>query len=104
LNANDAPAHANISMLFKELEFPSASSGGAAGLQGGRIQFPYTWDKGSSRESRGTSDVEWFLINIPAAIPKRRSRHRPCFAFRIREFREAVGKAIDTRASSAASR
>src|SRR5260221_710087 len=38
---------ANISMLFKELEFPERFEAAAqAGFKAVEIQFPYAWDKG----------------------------------------------------------
>ena len=87
---------ANISMLFKELEFPERFEAAAqAGFKAVEIQFPYAWDKGQLARIARHVGVEVVLINIPAGDSEKGDRGIGCLPSRIREFRDAVGKAIE---------
>src|SRR6266853_409692 len=55
---------ANISMLFKELEFPERFDAAAqAGFKAVEIQFPYGWSKSQLGEIARRAGVEVVLIN-----------------------------------------
>jgi hydroxypyruvate isomerase len=87
---------ANISMLFKELEFPERFEAAAqTGFKAVEIQFPYAWDKGQLARIAQHVGVEVVLINIPAGDPEKGDRGIGCLPSRMREFRDAVGKAIE---------
>jgi hydroxypyruvate isomerase len=87
---------ANISMLFKELEFPERFEAAAqAGFKAVEIQFPYAWDKGQLARIAQHVGVEVVLINIPAGDPEKGDRGIGCLPSRIREFRDSVDKAIE---------
>jgi hydroxypyruvate isomerase len=83
-------------MLFKELEFPERFDAAAqAGFKAVEIQFPYAWDKGRLAQIAQHAGVEVVLINIPAGDPEKGDRGIGCLPSRIREFRDAIGKAIE---------
>ena len=87
---------ANISMLFKELEFPERFEAAAqAGFKAVEIQFPYGWSKRQLGEIAQHAGVEVVLINIPAGDPEKGDRGIGCLPSRMREFRDAVGKGIE---------
>ena len=87
---------ANISMLFKELEFPERFEAAArAGFKAVEIQFPYAWDKGQLARIAQHVGVEVVLINIPAGDPGKGERGIGCLPARVAEFREGVAKAIE---------
>ncbi|TMG88182.1 MAG: hydroxypyruvate isomerase family protein [Betaproteobacteria bacterium] len=87
---------ANISMLFKELEFPERFEAAAqAGFKAVEIQFPYAWDKGRLAQIAQHAGVEVVLINIPAGDPEKGDRGIGCLPGRVAEFREGVAKAIE---------
>jgi len=87
---------ANISMLFKEVEFPERFEAAAqAGFKAVEIQFPYSWDKGRLAHIAQRAGVEVVLINIPAGDSERGDRGIGCLPSRTGEFRDAVGKAIE---------
>jgi len=87
---------ANISMLFKELEFPERFEAAAqAGFKAVEIQFPYAWDKGRLAQIAQHAGVEVVLINIPGGDPEKGDRGIGCLPSRVREFRDAVGKGIE---------
>jgi hydroxypyruvate isomerase len=87
---------ANISMLFKEVEFPERFEAAArAGFKAVEIQFPYSWDKGRLAQIAQRAGVEVVLINIPAGDSERGDRGIGCLPSRTGEFRDAVGKAIE---------
>ena len=86
---------ANLSMLFKEIEFPERfDAAGRAGFKAVEIQFPYSWDKGLLAQAARRAGVEVVLINIPAGDPEKGDRGIGCLPSRTGEFRDAVGKAI----------
>ena len=87
---------ANISMLFKEVEFPERFDAAArAGFKAVEIQFPYAWDKGRLTQIARRAGVEVVLINMPAGDPEKGDRGIGCLPSRTGEFRDAVGKAIE---------
>jgi len=87
---------ANISMLFKELEFPERFEAAAqAGFKAVEIQFPYAWAKGQLARIAQHVGVEVVLINIPAGDPGKGERGIGCLPARVAEFREGVAKAIE---------
>ena len=92
---------ANISMLFKELEFPERFEAAAhAGFKAVEIQFPYTWEKGRLAQIAQHAGVEVVLINIPAGDPEKGDRGIVCLPGRVAEFREGVAKARSKRVST----
>jgi hydroxypyruvate isomerase len=87
---------ANISMLFKELEFPERFEAEArAGFKAVEIQFPYSWDKGRLGQIAQHAGVEVVLINIPAGDPEKGDRGLGCLPGRAAEFHEGVARAIE---------
>ncbi len=87
---------ANISMLFKEFEFPERFDAAAqAGFKAVEIQFPYGWSKRRLGEIAQHAGVEVVLINIPAGDPEKGDRGIGCLPGRVAEFREGVAKAIE---------
>ncbi len=87
---------ANISMLFKELEFPERFEAAArAGFKAVEIQFPYGWSKRQLGEIAPHAGVEVVLINLPAGDPEKGDRGLGCLPGRVGEFREGVAKAIE---------
>jgi hydroxypyruvate isomerase len=87
---------ANISMLFKELEFPERFEAAAqAGFKAVEIQFPYAWDRNRLAQVAQRAGVEVVLINIPAGNPEKGDRGIGCLPSRVAEFREGVAKAIE---------
>lgn len=87
---------ANISMLFRELEFPERFEAAAqAGFKAVEIQFPYAWKKSLLARSAQRAGVEVALVNIPAGDPERGDRGIGCLPGRVAEFREGVGRAIE---------
>jgi len=86
---------ANISMLFKELEFPERFEAAAhAGFKAVEIQFPYAWDQGRLAQIAQHAGVEVVLINIPAGDSEKGDRGIACLPSRVPEFRDSVAKAI----------
>jgi len=87
---------ANISMLFKEVEFPERFDAAAqAGFKAVEIQFPYAWDKHRLAQAAQRTGVEVVLINIPAGDPEKGDRGLGCLPGRVAEFREGVARAIE---------
>jgi len=87
---------ANISMLFKEVEFPERFDAAAqAGFKAVEIQFPYSWSKDRIAQIARHAGVEVVLINMPAGDPEKGDRGIGCLPSRTGEFRVAVGKAIE---------
>ena len=87
---------ANISMLFKEVEFPERFEAAAqAGFKAVEIQFPYAWDKNRLAQIAQHAGVEVVLINIPAGDPEKGDRGIACLPSRVAEFREGVARAIE---------
>ena len=67
---------ANISMLFREVEFPERFEAAAqAGFKAVEIQFPYGWSRRQLGEIAQHAGVEVVLINIPARRLRGIQRH-----------------------------
>ena len=87
---------ANISMLFKEVEFPERFEAAAqAGFKAVEIQFPYGWSKRQLGEIARHAGVEVVLINIPAGDPEKGDRGIACLPSRLAEFRAGVARAVE---------
>jgi hydroxypyruvate isomerase len=87
---------ANISMLFKELEFPERFEAAAqAGFEAVEIQFPYAWDRNRIAQIAQHAGVEVVLINFPAGDSEKGDRGIACLPSRVAEFRDSVAKAIE---------
>jgi hydroxypyruvate isomerase len=87
---------ANISMLFREIEFPERFEAAArVGFKAVEIQFPYAWEKSLLAQSARRAGVEVALINIPAGDPEKGDRGLGCLPGRVAEFREGVARAIE---------
>jgi hydroxypyruvate isomerase len=87
---------ANISMLFKELEFPERFEAAArAGFKAVEIQFPYAWDRNRLGQIARNTGVEVVLINIPAGDPEKGDRGIACLPSRVDEFRQGVARAVE---------
>jgi hydroxypyruvate isomerase len=87
---------ANISMLFREVEFPERFEAAAqAGFKAVEIQFPYAWEKSLLARSARRAGVEVVLINIPAGDPEKDDRGIACLPSRVAEFRMGVARAIE---------
>ncbi len=87
---------ANISMLFKEVEFPERFEAAArGGFKAVEIQFPYGWSKSQLGEIAQHAGVEVVLINIPAGDPEKGDRGIACLPDRVAEFREGVARAVE---------
>src|SRR5882724_10326088 len=83
-------------MLFGEVELPERFEAAArAGFKAVEIQFPYGWSKRQLGEIAQHAGVEVVLINIPAGDAEKGDRGIGCLPSRIREFRDAVGRAIE---------
>lgn len=87
---------ANISMLFREVEFPERFEAAAqAGFHAVEIQFPYAWEKSLLARGAQRAGVEVVLINIPAGDPEKGDRGIACLPSRVAEFREGVARAME---------
>jgi len=87
---------ANISMLFREVEFTGRFQAAArAGFKAVEIQFPYLWSKRRLGEAARRAGVEVVLINIPAGDAEKGDRGIACLPDRIADFRDGVARAIE---------
>src|SRR5260370_1568362 len=87
---------ANISMLFKELEFPERFEAAAqAGFKAVEIQFPYGWSKSQLGEIAQHAGVDVVLINIPAGGPEKGDRGLAFLTDRAADFRDRVARRIE---------
>ena len=87
---------ANISKLFKEIEFPERFEAAAqTGFKAVEIQFPYAWDKNRLAQIAQHAGVEVVLINIPAGDSEKGDRGLGCLPGRVAEFRQGVARAIE---------
>jgi hydroxypyruvate isomerase len=87
---------ANISMLFKELEFPERFEAAArAGFKAVEIQFPYAWERNRLAQIAQDAGIEVVLINIPAGDPEKGDRGIACLPSRVDEFRQGVARAVE---------
>ena len=87
---------ANISMLFREFEFPERFEAAArAGFKAVEIQFPYAWEKSLIAQSARRAGVEVALINFPVGDSRKGDRGIGCLPSRVGEFREGIARAIE---------
>lgn len=87
---------ANISMLFKEVEFLGRFERAARyGFKAVEFLFPYEWDKDELQELLGKNGLEVVLHNLPAGRWSEGERGLACLPDRVNEFQESVGIAIE---------
>src|SRR5258708_22935366 len=82
---------ANISMLFKELEFPERFEAAAqAGFKAVEIQVPYPWERNRLTQIAQHPRVEVVRINFPAGHPAQGDRGIACLPSRAPEIRQGI--------------
>ncbi len=87
---------ANLSMLFKEVDFLDRFERAArAGFKGVEFLFPYEWDKEELQERLAANSLEMALHNLPAGHWGAGERGLACLPDRVNEFRDGVGLAIE---------
>ena len=87
---------ANLSMLFKEVDFLDRFEHAAkAGFKGVEFLFPYEWDKEELQERLRKHNLEMVLHNLPAGHWSSGERGLACLPDRVGEFQQGVGLAID---------
>ncbi len=87
---------ANLSMLFKEVEFLDRFERAAQfGFRGVEFLFPYEWDKEEILEPMQKHGLELVLHNLPAGHWAAGERGLACLPDRVTEFREGVGLALE---------
>jgi hydroxypyruvate isomerase len=87
---------ANLSMLFKEVDFLDRFERAAkAGFKGVEFLFPYEWDKEELQERLRKHHLEMVLHNMPAGHWSAGERGLACLPDRVGEFQEGVGLAIE---------
>ena len=86
---------ANLSMLFKEVDFLDRFERAAlAGFKGVEFLFPYEWDKKELKDRLNTHGLEVVLHNLPAGQWSAGERGLACLPDRVSEFRDGVALAI----------
>ncbi len=87
---------ANLTMLFKELEFVDRFEAAAkAGFCGVEYLFPYAFPKEQLAEQLGRHGLVQVLHNLPAGDWAQGERGIAVLPDRVGEFQEGVGKAIE---------
>ncbi len=87
---------ANLSMLFKEVDFLDRFGRAAQfGFKGVEFLFPYEWDKEKLQEHLEKHGLEMVLHNLPAGQWGAGERGLACLPERVNEFQEGVGIAIE---------
>lgn len=87
---------ANLSMLFKEVDFLDRFERAAkVGFKGVEFLFPYEWDKNELQERLQKYHLEMVLHNLPAGNWSVGERGLACLPDRAGEFQEGVGHAIE---------
>jgi len=87
---------ANLSMLFKEVDFLDRFEHAAkAGFKGVEFLFPYEWDKEELQERLRKHNLEMVLHNLPAGHWSSGERGLACLPDRVGEFQQGVGLAIE---------
>jgi hydroxypyruvate isomerase len=88
--------NANLTMLFKEVDFLERFERAArAGFKGVEFLFPYDWDKEELQERLQSHNLEMVLHNLPAGQWGAGERGLACLPDRVSEFRDGVGLAIE---------
>ncbi len=87
---------ANLSMLFKEVEFLDRfDRAAAAGFKGVEFLFPYEWDKDELAERLQRNSLQLVLHNLPAGDWSSGERGLTSLVDRVDEFQQGVARAID---------
>jgi len=87
---------ANISMLFKEVDFLDRFERSArAGFRAVEFMFPYEWDKSLLKARIQAHGLQVVLHNLPPGNWSAGERGLACLPDRVTEFREGVVRAID---------
>lgn len=87
---------ANLSMLFKEVDFLDRfDRAAAAGFKGVEFLFPYEWDMDELVERLRRNSLEMVLHNLPAGNWSAGERGLASLADRVDEFKQGVALAID---------
>ncbi len=87
---------ANITMLFKEVEFPERFERAARyGFKAVEFLFPYEWDKAELQERLDSNGLDVVLHNLPAGQWAAGERGLACLAERVNEFQASLGLAIE---------
>ncbi len=87
---------ANLSMLFKEVDFLDRFERAAkVGFKGVEFLFPYEWDKEELQERILKHHLEMVLFNLPAGHWSAGERGLACLPDRVHEFQEGVGLAME---------
>jgi len=87
---------ANLSMLFKEVDFLDRFEHAAKiGFKGVEFLFPYEWDREELQERIRKHHLEMVLFNLPAGHWSAGERGLACLPDRVGEFQEGVGLAIE---------
>ncbi len=88
--------NANLTMLFKEVEFLDRfERAAAAGFKAVEFLFPYEWDKDELKERLQSCGLEMVLHNLPAGQWSAGERGLACLPDRLSEFRDGLHQAID---------
>ncbi|MCB1960475.1 MAG: hydroxypyruvate isomerase [Rhodocyclaceae bacterium] len=88
---------ANLSLLFQEHDFPACIAAAArAGFGAVECQFPYAWPAAQLADALHAANVAMVLHNLPAGDWAAGERGIACHPDRVGEFRDGVGRAIDT--------
>ncbi len=87
---------ANLSMLFKEVDFLDRFALAAkAGFKGVEFLFPYDWDKDELLEKLTANGLEMVLFDLPAGQWGDGERGLASLPDRVNEYQEGVGLAIE---------
>ncbi len=87
---------ANLSMLFKEVEFLDRfDRAAAAGFKGVEFLFPYEWDKDELVERLQRNKLQLVLHNLPAGDWSAGERGLASLEDRVDEFQQGVARAIE---------
>ena len=87
---------ANLSMLFKEVDFMARfERASRAGFKGVEYLFPYAWEKEEIVEKLEKYVLEQVLHNLPCGDWEGGERGTACLPERVGEFQEGVGLAIE---------
>jgi hydroxypyruvate isomerase len=87
---------ANLSMLFKEVEFLDRFERAAlAGFKAVEFLFPYEWDKDELKDRLDAHGLEIVLHNLPPGQWSAGERGLACLPDRVSEFQGGVHRAIE---------
>jgi hydroxypyruvate isomerase len=87
---------ANLSLMFNEVDFLDRFDAAAkAGFRGVEYLFPYAYDKDQIVERLRRNGLVQVLHNLPAGDFAAGERGIACYADRVGEFQDGVGRAIE---------